>query len=36
MLIRHFAALVPLQVLVPPISLPTYPEPSRCSRRRSA
>jgi DNA-binding transcriptional LysR family regulator len=26
MLIRHFAALVPLQVLEPPIALPTYPE----------
>ena len=26
MLIRHFAELVPLQVLAPPIELPTYPE----------
>ncbi len=26
MLIRYFAALVPLQVLAPPIELPTYPE----------
>ena len=26
MLIRYFAELVPLQVLVPPIELPTYPE----------
>jgi DNA-binding transcriptional LysR family regulator len=26
MLIRYFAALVPLQVLAPPIDLPTYPE----------
>ncbi len=26
MLIRYFAELVPLQVLVPPIQLPTYPE----------
>jgi DNA-binding transcriptional LysR family regulator len=26
MLIRHFAELVPLQVLPPPIPLPTYPE----------
>jgi DNA-binding transcriptional LysR family regulator len=26
MLIRHFADLVPLQILKPPITLPTYPE----------
>lgn len=26
LLIRHFAALLPLQVLAPPIDLPTYPE----------
>jgi hypothetical protein len=26
MLIRYFARLVPLQVLAPPIDLPTYPE----------
>jgi DNA-binding transcriptional LysR family regulator len=26
MLVRYFAALVPLQVLEPPIELPTYPE----------
>jgi hypothetical protein len=26
MLIRYFAALVPIQVLAPPIALPTYPE----------
>jgi DNA-binding transcriptional LysR family regulator len=26
MLIRYFAELVPLQILVPPIDLPTYPE----------
>jgi len=26
LLIRYFARLVPLQVLAPPITLPTYPE----------
>ena len=26
MLIRYFARLVPLQMLVPPLDLPTYPE----------
>jgi hypothetical protein len=38
MLLRYFADLVPLQVLKPPIELPTYPEEAywaRAVRRRS-